>query len=246
MGNKACPVKPALIWFEIRRGFIENHGFYSGLGRRAGQGPGVGMMSGSAIAALALGAVLLLPSLAAVCRPELFVSVWLRFSRSVRPARLLAAIDLFWVTAVVHNAHLGRFEVIKTFPERLFPVLTVLLPGPLAFLRDPIVWAGIAGFFLVLRYLDELLAPRALGGLLLLLPNPVLNTLRWHPSPWRFPVTVTAYLMVLAGMTLVLGPYRWRLAGEWLRRSPFRIRAAGFAGAAWGILLTICAVLVWV
>jgi hypothetical protein len=154
-------------------------------------------------------AVLSIPLLAAApaCRK------WLpRFPRSPLAGRILAAADLIWVVTVMLHASLGRFEVVK-------PWLYV---------------AGPAAYVAIILLMDELLAGRALGGLLLLLANPVLNAARWHDSDLRLVMTSFVYVWVVAGCILVLSPYRCRDAIAWLTAGDARCRAAGAAGLLLG------------
>lgn len=134
----------------------------------------------------------------------------LAFPRSKWPGWILTAICLFWVSWVMSHAALGRFEALKP----LIPILAVL-----AFAA--IVW-----------FLDELLSPRALGGLLLLVANPMLNGVRWADSAWRFVPAVIAYAWVIAGCALMLHPWLFRQLAERYLRSDGAVRLAG-----WGKLL---------
>lgn len=68
---------------------------------------------------------------------------------------------------------------------------------------------------LVCLLMDELLAVRAFGGLLLLAPYWILGAAFEHPSASRLVMTVFAYLMVVVGMVLVWSPYLFR---RWLSR----------------------------
>lgn len=147
--------------------------------------------------------------------------VWLRFPAAARagmmafprskwPGWVLTAICIFWVAWVVQHAALGRFEGLKP----LVPVAAVALLAAM-------VWL-----------LDELLAPRALGGLLLLLANPMLNGVRWADSAWRFVPVLIAYAWVIAGCALMLHPWMFRKWTERFWGSAGLVRAAG-----WGKLL---------
>lgn len=132
------------------------------------------------------------------------------FPRSKWPGWILTAACVFWVSWVIRHAALGRFEVVKP----LIPVLAVV------------------GFGAIVWFLDELLAPRALGGLLLLLANPMLNGVRWSDSAWRFAVVLIAYAWVVAGCILMLHPWWFRRMGGKFMASAGWLRAAG-----WGKLL---------
>lgn len=100
----------------------------------------------------------------------------------------LAAADLLWVAWLINRTNLGSFDAWK-------PALYFLTP---------------LSFYLLIQYLDELLAVRALGGLLLLLAAPVLDIARWHTSDWRLVIAGLAYLWVVIGMTLVMSPHLFR------------------------------------
>jgi hypothetical protein len=86
-------------------------------------------------------------------------------------------------------------------------------------------------------HLEDLLAPRMLGCVLILLGEPILDAIRWHPSPLRFLVTVFIYAVVVLSMILVLYPYRFR---QWVRKylSPtHRVRSVGGGLMGYGALL---------
>ena len=137
------------------------------------------------------------------------------FPRSKWPGRVLAAIGSIWVCWVIQHAALGRFEAVKP----LIPVL------------------GLAGYGAIVVFLDELLAPRALGGLLLLLANPMLNGVRWSDSAWRFAVVAIAYAWVMAGCALMLHPWAFRRLAERFAGSPGWLRAAGWGKVLAGAVL---------
>jgi hypothetical protein len=59
-------------------------------------------------------------------------------------------------------------------------------------------------------YMKELLAPRALGGFLLLIAVPILEITRWHESAWRLVVVVIVYLWIICGIVFLLSPWYFR------------------------------------
>ena len=172
-------------------------------------------MSQLALWACAVGAVLMAVNLAMVLAPDPLRRLLLAFPRSRWPGWLLTTIDLGWVSWVVYHASLGSFDGLK----------------PSLFLLTPLA------FVLLVFFMDELLAPRALGGLLLLLANPILNAARWHPSPWHFVMTVLAYVWVVAGIVLVLSPFRFRQVAGFATRTDARCRIGGLIRMALGLLL---------
>lgn len=141
-----------------------------------------------------------------------------RFHRSRITGALLACIALSWSTILLIRMNLGFLEVYK-------PLLLFLAP---------------ASFMLTVLYVKDLLAPRALGGLLLLIPSPVLDAARWHESPWRYFAVVSAYVMVVSGLILVLHPY---MARKWTDRLLHSLTAARSTGAILGVYALIWLVL---
>lgn len=127
------------------------------------------------------------------------------FPRSKWPGWILAAICVFWIAWVANHAALGRFGELKP----LIPYLAVAL------------FAGMVWL------LDELLAPRALGGLLLLVANPVLNGVRWADSAWRLVPVLLAYAWVVAGCVFLLHPWMFRKLARFFAASDGRLRMVG-------------------
>ncbi|MDE0839640.1 MAG: hypothetical protein OSB41_11390 [Kiritimatiellae bacterium] len=133
----------------------------------------------------ALGGVLLALYGTMCLKPDAALKAWGRFPRSVRAAWVLTSIDLIWAGKLLYDTPLGPVESYKMALFALVPIAIVLL----------------------VRFVDELLAVRALGGLLILVPAPILDAARWHPSPWRLFIIVLCYIMVIKGVVLVLAPY---------------------------------------
>lgn len=144
------------------------------------------------------------------------VREWLRaFPREVWGGRILSAACLLWVGAIVLHAPLGRFEGLK----------------PLSYVVVPVV------FLAIIFLMSELLAARALGALLLLAANPVLRAAFVHPAPARLVMTAMAYAWVIAGILLVLSPYRFRQAAAFWITTDKRCRLAGLLRLAAAALL---------
>jgi uncharacterized protein YjeT (DUF2065 family) len=89
-------------------------------------------------------------------------------------------------------------------------------------------------FVLIVLFMDELLAARAFGGVLLLLGDPILDAIRWHDSPLRLVITSLTYVMVVAGMALVLSPYYFRTWAHAFAGSDGRCRLTGLASCLLG------------
>lgn len=139
------------------------------------------------------------------------------FPRSKWPGWVLTALCVAWVSWVIYHAALGRFEGVK-------PVIPVLAVA---------VFAAIVGF------LDELLSPRALGGALLLLADPVLDGVRWVDSAWRFVPAVIAYAWVIIGCAWMLHPWLFRKMAEWFWKSDRTLRMAAWSKILAGSVLLL-------
>ncbi|MCX7008605.1 MAG: DUF2065 family protein [Kiritimatiellaeota bacterium] len=166
--------------------------------------------------AYCLGTFFVLINLPFILAPVAWRRALLAFPRSRIPAYLLAALDLAWFGWLLYHEPLWEFfKYVRPWLWLLMPVLTIL----------------------VCIFMDELLAARALGGLLLLVAGPILDTARWHPSPWRYLLIVLAYVWIAAGIIFVLSPYRVRRFFEFITRTDLRCRVGGSVRLVIGLLL---------
>lgn len=164
------------------------------------------------------GVLFLVVGLAGLFRPQSTQQVLLVFPRHRVSGILLALINVIWVTWLLHVTPLGMFDAWKR-------ALVVLSPLTL---------------WLVIRYMDELLAPRMLGGFLLLLAVPLLDLIRWHDSDWRLVLTAAVYVFIVLAMVWMLSPYRFRHLIQWIFGRTVRLPFfAGVAGlGAWLVFLS--------
>lgn len=140
---------------------------------------------------------------------------WIKiFPRSRLAGFFLSALALIGAGYELHQMPMGMLESWK-------PSLVVLIPMI---------------FILVNIFMDELLAPRALGGVLALVATPILETVRWHPSCGRLVLVVLAYLMAGIGCYWMLSPYGFRQMAEKMAGTPFALRYWGIAK----ILASLC------
>ena len=86
-------------------------------------------------------------------------------------------------------------------------------------------------------WLDNLLACRAIGGILVLFPYELLHAARVHESPWRLVVVTLAYLCIVKGMILILYPWKMRQAIVWFTQRPALFRIGGALNTLIGIIL---------
>ena len=181
-------------------------------------------MSELSIVALLIGLLALTVGALSLLAPARIRAGVAAFPRSLWPGRILAAIDLVWAAYALSQMHLGMFDAWKVH----------------------LYWMVPAAIFLCVKYLDELLSPRALGGFFLLVAGPVLDVARWHPSEWRLVVTVIAYVWILLGLTFLLSPWWFRRLTPWIAGSNDRaVRITGLIKMLAGLGLIALALLVY-
>jgi hypothetical protein len=173
------------------------------------------MMSDLAVASTVVGLLGMAAGASLAAVPGFARRVIQAFPRHAWAGRVLAAVAVLWVAVLLRRMPLGWFDAYKS---------AIYVGAPVAFV-------------LIIVYMDELLAPRALGGLLLLSATPLLNVAQWHPSALRLIVVVLAYGWVVAGMVLTVAPYQFRRAAGVCAGTKERCRTAGVAGCLAGAAL---------
>lgn len=96
---------------------------------------------------------------------------------------------------------------------------------------------------LVILYVPEFLAVRALGSLMLLAASPVLHSAFLQPQTSRLLLPVLAYAWIIVGMFFVGMPYLMRDWINWVTAHQSRWKAAMVAGLAYGSAMLVAAVL---
>ena len=168
-------------------------------------------------AGLIAGALLAVLSLLAIFLP---IHDFLpRFPRSRVAGAILLTIDLIWSFWLLATMEMGEFANFRR------PLL-IILP---------------VGFVLVLRFVDEFLAVRALGILCLLAAEPLLDAAFLRPETSRLLVTVLAYVLIVKGLIWVTMPYLLRDQIAWGTRSPERWRLLSGLSFAFGAAILVCA-----
>ncbi len=173
--------------------------------------------------AILMGAILAPLYACMIVAPGLAMKGVRLFPRSRVMGAILSLIAFGWAGWLLHQTPLGRFETYRQAIYLLLPALCIL----------------------VNIFNSELLAPRALGGIMILVPAPLLAAARWHPSPWRYVILVTAYALVVKGIALILSPYLFRRGGERLVKSDGLCRAWGGLGMAVALLLIVLGITVY-
>ena len=143
---------------------------------------------------------------------------WLgRFPRSRTAGSVLLAIAAIWSWALIANIDLGEFTNWRS---------RILIFIPIA-------------AFLTWRYVDEFLAVRALGMVVLLAAEPLLEAAWMRPEAGRLFLVAMTYCLILFAMFWIGLPYTLRDQISWLTKHEGRWRTAAFAGIVYGALLVI-------
>ena len=165
------------------------------------------------------GIVLILLSVPGLVKPG-SVQNWLkRFPRSGIAGVVLLTFTLVWSFWLLATMEMGEFSSFRR------PLMVVL----------PI------GYVLVLRFVAEFLAVRALGILCLLAAEPLLEAAFFRYETSRLFLTVLAYLLIVAGVFWVTLPYLLRDQINWSARSNMRWRTVHGIAAVYGIAILACA-----
>ena len=126
----------------------------------------------------------------ALALPAAWRTAMQKFPRYTPAGWVFTVISIGWFAWNINASPLGGLDVYKR-------ALWIVAPTVI---------------YLIIRYMDELLAPRALGGFLLLVPGTVLDASRIdYSTPYRLVMVIVAYGFVVIGCYLVAGPHRFRL-----------------------------------
>ena len=166
-------------------------------------------------AGILAGAFLLLVALPGVLLPKATASFAQKFPRSGVIGFALLTAAFVWSLWLLWTMEMGEFSGF----------------------RRPLLIALPIGYGLVLRFVNEFLAVRALGILALLAAEPLLEAafLRYEPS--RLLVTVFAYILIVKGIVWVTMPYLLRDKINWAARSVGRWASVNALAAIYGGVL---------
>jgi len=126
-----------------------------------------------------------------------------------------------------------------------FVLVTDIDLGEFSKLRNLMLLGIVAGAVLSWLYVEEFLAVRALGMLLLLAAEPLLESCALRPEESRLLLVCLAYAWIIAGLFCVGMPYLLRDALEILTRRIELWRIAALGGLVYGVVVTAAAVFLW-
>jgi hypothetical protein len=166
-------------------------------------------------ALLAVGVALLASHLVALFLETTVRRYLLAFPRSAAAGNLLFCAAAVYFGGLVAWTDLGEFTSMR--PK--FMIAT-----------------GLASV-LTLRFVQEFLSVRALGMLLLLVAEPLLEAAWMRPESGRLFLVGLVYLWIVSGLFCIGMPYLLRDAIQWVTGAGWRWKAAAWAGILYGVLL---------
>jgi hypothetical protein len=166
------------------------------------------------------GIVLLLLGLWGLARPTASQTAARSLPRSRVAGFVLLTIAFFWSFWLLATMEMGEFSSF----------------------RKPLLFILPVGFLLVLRFVDEFLAARALGILFLLGAEPLLDAAFFRNESSRLLVTVFAYILIVVGLFWVTMPYLLRDQISWSARTTGRWRFTHGFLFLYGAAILACAV----
>jgi hypothetical protein len=171
-------------------------------------------------AGLIAGIFLILISLPGIISPAVVQKWAKRLPRSRIAGIVLITIALAWSFWLLFTMEMGEFSSF----------------------RRPLLFALPIAYLLVLRFVDEYLAVRALGILCLLAAEPLLEAAFFRYEAARLVVTVFAYALVIKGLLWVTMPYLLRDQISWASRGNMRWRLMHGAALLYGAAILALAI----
>jgi hypothetical protein len=170
-----------------------------------------------------LGVWLIASHAIALTKPDL-VKPWLKgFPRNEKIGTVLVIIAFAWTFIIWSCMDLGEFFKI----EKAVQLILV---------------AGCVG---VIVYVKEFLAVRSLGFLMILAAAPILDSAFLKEPQTRLLIVALAYAIALKGMFWVGMPYLMRDQINWVLAKDKRYQIGAIAGAVYGLVVLVCAVVRW-
>lgn len=165
--------------------------------------------------AIGLGLLFSIPHIFGLLKPASFAAAVRRFPRSEPWGYALMGLGTLWFLANLQAESISDFAHYKN----------VMLIG-----------FGAVGL-LTCIYVRDFLAVRGLAVVLLLLAKVILDTARWHESPWRLLLAVLAYGWIMAGMWFTISPWRLRDLLNWATANETRVRVGSAVPLALGLVM---------
>jgi len=172
---------------------------------------------------IVLGLFLLAIHLWAFFRAEATRDFLHRFPRNYPIGVGLLTIGFLWAMLIISHMDMGEFHFLR-------PKFQFIIP---------------AAFVAVLLYVKEFLSVRALGSLMLLAAGPLLCAAFLQPQTSRLLIPILTYAWIIIGMFFVGMPFLMRDWIGWATADNKRWNALSIAGAAYGAVVLIFALIEW-
>jgi hypothetical protein len=172
---------------------------------------------------LVVGAALLISHVIALLTTEKTQAFLKAFPRNYVWGVVLLTVAFGWGMLCMSYMDMGEFHTMRPTFLKLIPV----------------------AFALVLYFVREFLAVRALGCLLLLVAGVVLQAAFQQPPVSRLLLPVLAYAWIIAGLYFVGMPFLMRDAVNWVTASAIRWKMAVVGGIGYGAVVLVAALLWW-
>jgi hypothetical protein len=172
----------------------------------------------------------------------ILIGLWLIASH----AFALAKPDLVkpWLKAFPRNEKIGTVLVIIAFAWT-FVIWSCMDLGEFFKIEKPVQLILVAGCVGVIVYVKEFLAVRSLGFLMILAAAPILDSAFLKEPQSRLLIVALAYAIALKGMFWVGMPYLMRDQINWILAKDNRYKIGAIAGAVYGVVVLVCAVVWW-
>jgi hypothetical protein len=172
----------------------------------------------------------------------ILVGLWLVASHVV--ALLKPGIVKPWLKAFPRDEKIGTVLVIIGFAWA-YVIWSCMDLGEFFKIERPVQMVIIGVCIGVIVYVKEFLAVRSLGFLMILAAAPMLESAFLKEPQSRLLLVVFAYAIAVKGMFWVGMPYLMRDQITWVLSKESRYKMGALAGAAYGLVMAVCAVLWW-
>jgi len=149
-----------------------------------------------------------------------------------------------FLAGYARNDKLGIAQVIVAFAWA-FIVWSCMDLGEFYKVERQVQYILVFGCIGVIVYVREFLAVRSLGFLLILAAAPILTSAFLQEPVTRLLIVALAYVIALKGMFWIGLPWLLRDQIKWVLAEDNRFRIGAAAGAVYGLVVLICAVLWW-
>jgi len=149
-----------------------------------------------------------------------------------------------WLKGFPRNEKIGIVLVIIAFAWS-FIIWSCMDLGEFFKIEKPVQMILIAGCVGVIVYVKEFIAVRSLGFLMILAAAPILDSAFLKEPQTRLLIVAIAYAIALKGMFWVGMPYLMRDQINWVLAKDNRYKIGAIAGATYGLVVLICAVVWW-